>query len=54
MSADDWSVVDPSACGRHSVRIYMQNAYDEAMVVLNLERMPASCVTLPGEFGVAS
>jgi len=56
MRADDWSVIDLSSRGRDSVRIYTQNAYrdDEAIIVLDLERMPASCATWPGEFGAAS
>jgi len=56
MRANDWPVVDPSARGRGSVRIYTQNAHldDEAIIVPDLERRPAGCATWPGEFGVAS
>ncbi|KAH9033134.1 glycoside hydrolase family 16 protein [Lactarius hengduanensis] len=47
MRADDWSIVDPSARGRDSIRISSQNAYDEAIFVLDLEHMPAGCSTWP-------
>ena len=47
MRADDWSIVDPSARGRDSVRISSQTAYDEAIFVLDLGHMPAGCATWP-------
>ena len=47
MRADDWSIVDPSARGRDSVRISSQTAYDEAIFVLDLAHMPAGCATWP-------
>ncbi len=47
MRADDWSIVAPSARGRDSVRISSQNAYDEAIFVLDLQHMPAGCSTWP-------
>jgi hypothetical protein len=47
MRADDWSIVDPSARGRDSVRISSQCAYDEAIFVLDLAHMPAGCATWP-------
>jgi hypothetical protein len=47
MRADDWSIVDPSARGRDSVRISSQTAYDEAIFVLDLAHMPAGCSTWP-------
>jgi hypothetical protein len=47
MRADDWSIVDPSARGRDSVRISSQSAYDEAIFVLDLAHMPAGCATWP-------
>jgi len=47
MRADDWSIVDPSARGRDSIRISSQNAYDEAIFVLDLQHMPAGCSTWP-------
>ena len=48
MRADDRSVVDPSARGRDSVRISSQDTFDEAIIVLDLEHMPAGCATWPG------
>jgi hypothetical protein len=47
MRADDWSTVDPSARGRDSIRISSQNAYDEAVFVLDLAHMPTGCATWP-------
>ena len=47
MRADDWSIVDPSARGRDSVRISSQSGYDEAIFVLDLQHMPAGCSTWP-------
>jgi hypothetical protein len=47
MRADDWSIVDPSARGRDSVRISSKNAYNEAIFVLDLAHMPAGCATWP-------
>ena len=47
MRADDWSIVDPSARGRDSMRISSQTAYDEAIFVLDLAHMPAGCSTWP-------
>lgn len=47
MRADDWSVVNASARGRDSVRIYSENAYDEAILILDLAHIPAGCATWP-------
>ena len=47
MRADNQSIVNPSARGRDSVRISSQNAYDEAIFVLDLAHMPAGCATWP-------
>ena len=47
MRADDWSIVNASARGRDSVRIYSENAYDEAIFILDLAHMPAGCATWP-------
>jgi hypothetical protein len=47
MRADDWSIVPPSARGRDSIRISSQNAYDEAVIVLDVEHMPTGCGTWP-------
>jgi hypothetical protein len=47
MRADDSSVVGPDARGRDSVRIYSQNAYDEAVIILDLTHIPTGCATWP-------
>ncbi|KAI0279493.1 hypothetical protein BGY98DRAFT_1176009 [Russula aff. rugulosa BPL654] len=47
MRADNWSIVEPSARGRDSVRISTQNAYGESIFVLDLAHMPAGCATWP-------
>jgi len=47
MRADDWSIVNASARGRDSVRIYSENAYDEAILILDLAHIPAGCATWP-------
>jgi len=47
MGADDWSIIDPSARGRDSVRITSQNAYGDSIFVLDLAHMPAGCATWP-------
>ncbi|KAH8982715.1 concanavalin A-like lectin/glucanase domain-containing protein [Lactarius akahatsu] len=47
MRADDWSIVDPAARGRDSIRISSQSAYEEAIFVLDLKHMPAGCSTWP-------
>lgn len=47
MRADDWSIVDPSARGRDSVRISSQTAYGDSVIVLDLAHMPAGCATWP-------
>ena len=47
MRADDWSIVDPSARGRDSVRISSLTAYNDSVIVLDLAHMPAGCATWP-------
>ena len=47
MRADNWSIVDPFARGRDSVRISTQNAYGESIFVLDLAHMTAGCATWP-------
>lgn len=47
MRADDWSIVPPSARGRDSMRISSPNAYDEVIIVLDVEHMPTGCGTWP-------
>ena len=47
MRADDWSMIDPNARGRDSVRISSQTAYGDSAIVLDLAHMPAGCGTWP-------
>ncbi|OBZ70659.1 putative glycosidase C21B10.07 [Grifola frondosa] len=47
MRADDYSVVSQSARGRNSVRISSYKAYDESIIVLDLQHMPEGCSTWP-------
>ncbi|THH33258.1 hypothetical protein EUX98_g900 [Antrodiella citrinella] len=47
MRADDWNTVDSDARGRDSVRIISRNAYDEALIILDLQHMPEGCGTWP-------
>ena len=47
MRADDWSIVNASARGRDSVRIYSEDVYDEAILILDLTHIPAGCATWP-------
>ncbi len=47
MRADDWSIVDPAARGRNSVRISSQSAYGDSVIVLDLAHMPSGCATWP-------
>ncbi|KAI0066078.1 hypothetical protein BV25DRAFT_1912879 [Artomyces pyxidatus] len=47
MRADDWSTVPASARGRDSIRIVSNDAYEDAVFVLDLEHMPQGCSTWP-------
>ena len=47
MRADSQNVVQPADRGRKSVRIHSNKAYDEAIVVLDLQHMPEGCATWP-------
>lgn len=47
MRADSENVVKGKARGRDSVRISSWNAYDEAVIVLDLQHMPEGCATWP-------
>ncbi|TCD70340.1 hypothetical protein EIP91_003969 [Steccherinum ochraceum] len=47
MRADAFDKVDPNARGRDSVRITSYNAYDESVIVLDLQHMPEGCSTWP-------
>jgi len=54
MRADDVSIVDPAARGRSSVRIHTQKAYDDSIIVLDIEHMPAGCATWPAFWTLSS
>jgi len=47
MRADDFKVITQDSRGRDSVRISSQAAYDEAVLVLDVEHMPEGCSTWP-------
>lgn len=47
MRADDNTFVQPGARGRDSVRIKSQAAYDESLIVLDVQHMPEGCSTWP-------
>src|SRR5712672_2616260 len=54
MRADDVSFVDDSLRGRSSVRIHSQKAYDDSIIVLDVEHMPAGCATWPAFWTLSS
>ena len=55
MRADDVSIIDPDDTrGRSSVRIALQKAYDDSVIVLDLEHMPAGCATWPAFWTLSS
>lgn len=47
MRADDFKTLGPNDRGRDSIRITSKNAYDEAVIVLDLQHMPEGCSTWP-------
>jgi len=47
MRADDFNTVGQNERGRRSVRISSYNAYDESIIVLDLQHMPEGCSTWP-------
>ena len=47
MAADDYSVVQPWARGRNSIRIRSKAAYADSLIVLDLAHMPEGCATWP-------
>jgi hypothetical protein len=47
MRPDDIKVVSRGARGRDSVRITSHKAYDESLIVLDLDHMPEGCATWP-------
>ena len=53
MAADDYSVVQPWARGRNSIRIRSKAAYADSLIVLDLTHMPEGCATWPAFWSVA-
>ena len=47
MRADDVSMVASSARGRDSIRISSQTSYNDSIIVLDVQHMPAGCSTWP-------
>ena len=47
MRADNQNVVAPGARGRDSIRISSYNAYDESVIILDVQHMPQGCSTWP-------
>jgi beta-glucanase (GH16 family) len=47
MRADSTKIVGTNDRGRDSVRISSWNAYDEAVIVLDVQHMPEGCATWP-------
>ena len=47
MRVDDTEVISPDARGRNSVRIVSNNAYNDSVVVLDIQHMPEGCSTWP-------
>lgn len=47
MRADATNVVTQGSRGRDSVRVSSYNAYDESIIVLDLQHMPEGCATWP-------
>ena len=47
MFPDSTNVVDPASRGRDSNRISSKQAFDESVVILDLEHMPYGCATWP-------
>ena len=47
MRADFQNNVDPTSRGRNSVRIQSRKAYDESLIILDLQHMPEGCATWP-------
>jgi hypothetical protein len=47
MAPNSRDVVQPGARGRDSVRISSHEAYDEVVIVLDIQHMPQGCGTWP-------
>jgi hypothetical protein len=47
MLPDSTNVVSPESRGRDSIRISSKRAFDESVVIIDLEHMPHGCGTWP-------
>ena len=47
MRADYQNPVYPGSRGRNSIRIHSNKAYDESLIILDLQHMPEGCATWP-------
>ena len=47
MLPDSKNVVSPESRGRDSIRISSKRAFDESVVIIDLEHMPHGCGTWP-------
>ena len=47
MLPDSKNIVTPEARGRDSIRISSKRAFDESVVIIDLEHMPHGCGTWP-------
>jgi hypothetical protein len=54
MRVDSTNYVSPSARGRDSVRIISNNAYEECIIVLDIQHMPEGCGTWPAFWTLSS
>ena len=53
MFPDSTNVVDPESRGRDSNRISSKQAFDESVVILDLEHMPYGCAAWPAFWTVS-
>ena len=47
MRADSTKVIDSNVRGRDSVRISSWDAYEDSVIVLDIQHMPEGCATWP-------
>ena len=53
MFPDSVNIVEPGSDGRDSNRISSKQAFDESVVILDLEHMPYGCATWPAFWTVS-
>ena len=47
MLPDSENIVSPGSRGRDSIRISSKRAFDESVIIIDLEHMPYGCATWP-------